>query len=66
MLDALKGWKTYLVFGATLILAVAAKLGWAPADETTVGAWVTFLTDPVFLGLIGLVLRKVSTGPAAL
>lgn len=65
-MDSLKGWKTYLVFGATTVIAVAAKLGWAPADDAAVGALVTFLTDPVFLGIIGLLLRKVTKAPAAI
>lgn len=61
----LKGWKTYLVFGATLVLAVATKLGWEPADAGLVGQWVEFLTGPIFLSLVGLVLRKVTTTPPA-
>lgn len=66
MLEALAGWKTYLVFGATLILAIGAKLGWAPADAGQVGQLVEFLTGPIFLSIIGLILRKISTGPAAI
>lgn len=65
-MEFLKGWKTYLVFGATLILAIAAKLGWAAADAGAVGQWVDFLTGPIFLSIVGLLLRKVSTGPAAI
>ncbi len=65
-MDFLAGWKTYLVFGATLILAIATKLGWAPADAGAVGQWVDFLTGPIFLSIVGLLLRKVTNGPAAL
>lgn len=64
-MDFLAGWKTYLVFGATLILAVAAKLGWAPADAGQVAQLVDFLTGPIFLSIIGIILRKITTEPAA-
>ena len=65
MSEALKGWKTYIVFAATLVLAIAAKLGWAPADAGQVGQLVDFLTGPIFLSIIGIILRKITTGPAA-
>ncbi len=64
-MDFLSGWKTYLVFGATLILALAGKWGWAGADAGAVGQWVDFLTGPIFMSIVGLLLRKVTTGPAA-
>lgn len=69
LLESLKGWRTYLVFGGTLILALAARLGWGPLTETEQGQVtqiVDFLTDPVFLSLIALALRKITTGPAKL
>lgn len=64
-MDYLKGWKTYLVFGATLVLALADRLGWAPADAGAVGTWVDFLTGPIFLSIVGLLLRKITTSPPA-
>lgn len=65
-MKSLEGWRTYLVFGATCIVAVAAKLNWTPADSTLVGQVVDFVTGPIFLSVVGLIMRKISTGPAAL
>ena len=62
------GWKTYLVFGSTLILAIAASFGWADltdAHKTVIDQIVEFLNDPIVLSAIGLVMRKVTKGPAA-
>lgn len=66
MSEFLTGWKTYLVFGSTLILALAARLGWAPADAGAVATWVDFLTGPIFLSIVGLLLRKITSAPPAI
>jgi hypothetical protein len=65
MLDALAGWKTYLIFAATLVLAVGSKLGWADADSVAVQYALDLLTNPVVLSILALIMRKVTDGPAS-
>ncbi|MFQ5591253.1 MAG: hypothetical protein ACE5HE_08835 [Phycisphaerae bacterium] len=69
MFESLKGWKTYLVFAATLVLALAKAWGWGGLDagaETTIAQIVDLLTHPVVMSILALILRKITDGPAAL
>ena len=69
-MDKIKGYRTYIVFGATLIVALAAAFGvtTTPEQNTAIGQIVTLVTqvatNPVVLSLLAIAMRSITnTGP---
>jgi len=69
MLASLKGYRTYLVFAAALIVALAESFGVSPSpgQATVIGQVVdlveTLATSPVVLAVLALIMRSITTTP---